>query len=218
MEKATRFSTAMAMLVILSVATFGCAKKQTIRANDTTLPKAPGQTTATMNTPGVSTRTPEGVITSETIRPGKNTPNASAAVRKEPPSTTASSTTSTVSGVAGAALTREQASIFKDIHFDFDQSLIREEDRPILLGIVEYLRKTSGARLLIEGHCDERGTAEYNMALGERRATSARKYFVALGIHENLLTTVSFGKEKPLDSGHDEAAWAKNRRDHFIRR
>lgn len=218
MEKATRFSTAMAMLAILGIATFGCAKKQTVRANDTTLPKASGQTTATMNTPGVSTRTPEGTITSETIRPGKNTPNTSAAVRKEQPSTTASSSTSTAFGVAGAALTQEQPSIFKDIHFDFDQSLIREEDRPILLGIAEYLRKTSGARLLIEGHCDERGTAEYNMALGERRATSARKYLVALGLPESLLTTVSFGKEKPLDPEHDEVAWAKNRRDHFIRR
>jgi peptidoglycan-associated lipoprotein len=70
--------------------------------------------------------------------------------------------------------------------------------------------------MLIEGHCDERGTAEYNMALGERRATAVMTYLVSLGVPKSALSTVSFGKEKPLDPGHNEEAWAKNRRAHFV--
>jgi len=68
----------------------------------------------------------------------------------------------------------------------------------------------------VEGHCDERGTDEYNIALGERRAEAARNYLVTLGVGGNRLTTVSFGEEKPFDPGHNEEAWAKNRRDHFV--
>ncbi len=78
------------------------------------------------------------------------------------------------------------------------------------------MKKNPGAKLLIEGHCDERGTAEYNMALGERRATAVKNYLVSLGVPKAALSTVSFGKEKPLDPGHDEEAWAKNRRAHFV--
>ena len=71
-------------------------------------------------------------------------------------------------------------------------------------------------KIQIEGHCDERGTAEYNLALGERRSNSAKKYLISLGVPEGRISTISYGKEKPLDPGHNEEAWAKNRRDHFI--
>jgi peptidoglycan-associated lipoprotein len=70
--------------------------------------------------------------------------------------------------------------------------------------------------VLIEGHCDERGTTEYNLALGERRAKEAKKYFVELGIDGKRIKTISYGKERPLDPGNNEEAWAKNRRDHFV--
>ena len=71
-------------------------------------------------------------------------------------------------------------------------------------------------KLVVEGHCDERGTAEYNLALGEKRAMEAAKYLVNLGIEKERIRTISYGKEMPLDKGHDEAAWAKNRRAHFV--
>ncbi|MBP2683653.1 MAG: peptidoglycan-associated lipoprotein, partial [Deltaproteobacteria bacterium] len=72
------------------------------------------------------------------------------------------------------------------------------------------------AKLLIEGHCDERGTAEYNLALGERRAVAVMNYLVSLGVPKGNLSTISFGEERPLDPGHDEGAWARNRRAHFV--
>ena len=117
---------------------------------------------------------------------------------------------------AGVAVTQEKPSPFGDIHFDFDKSFIREDAKPILSGVADQLKKNKGLRLLIEGHCDERGTSEYNMALGDRRAESARAYLVSMGVPASAISTVSFGKEKPLDPGHNEAAWAKNRRDHFV--
>ena len=82
--------------------------------------------------------------------------------------------------------------------------------------LAEILRKYPSWVITIEGHSDERGTAEYNLALGERRAAAARTYLVSLGIPADRLKTVSYGKEFPFDPGHDEAAWAKNRRAHFV--
>jgi peptidoglycan-associated lipoprotein len=101
------------------------------------------------------------------------------------------------------------------IFFDFDKSNITPDAKAILDKNAEWISKNPTAKIRIEGNCDERGTNEYNMALGERRATSAKQYLVTLGIAANRLTTVSYGEEKPLDPGHDEAAWAKNRRDDF---
>jgi peptidoglycan-associated lipoprotein len=105
---------------------------------------------------------------------------------------------------------------FENIYFDFDQSVIREDAKPILLVIASYMKNNPKAKLLVEGHCDERGTSEYNMALGQRRADATRAWLVNLGIAAERMTTVSFGKERPLVQGHDEAAWAKNRRAVFV--
>ncbi|MFZ1981125.1 MAG: peptidoglycan-associated lipoprotein Pal, partial [Smithella sp.] len=103
----------------------------------------------------------------------------------------------------------------EDIHFDFDKSNIRQDDRKILSRNAAYLSKNKNVKIVIEGNCDERGTAEYNMALGERRSDEAKQYLINLGIDGKRITTISYGSEKPLDPGHDEDAWAKNRRDHF---
>lgn len=103
----------------------------------------------------------------------------------------------------------------KDIYFDFDKSSIRPDAREIMKANADYLLKNSAASVTVEGHCDERGTAEYNMALGQRRAQEAKKYLVNLGVKEANMKAVSYGKERPVDPGHDEAAWAKNRRAHF---
>lgn len=119
---------------------------------------------------------------------------------------------------AGVAVTMERPSEFSDIHFDYDQSFVREDDKFTLREVADYLKANPGASILIEGHCDERGTAEYNIALGERRAESTKSYLVSLGVKPGDLPTVSFGEEKPLDPGPSEAAWAKNRRAHFVLR
>jgi peptidoglycan-associated lipoprotein len=125
-------------------------------------------------------------------------------------------TTAAPSGPPGIAVTEEAKSMFDDVRFDFDKSEVREDGRRTCRVVADYLKKNPKAHLLIEGHCDERGTAEYNMALGERRATSVMTYLGSLGVSKAALSTVSFGKEKPLDPAHDEEAWAKNRRAHFV--
>lgn len=119
------------------------------------------------------------------------------------------------SGVAAEAMVKD-AKMMRDINFDFDKYILGPEAREILKGHVAWLANNSDYKIIIEGHCDERGTTEYNLALGERRAAEAMKYLVGLGIDAKRMKTVSYGKEMPLDSGHTEEAWAKNRRDHFV--
>ncbi|MCX7823230.1 MAG: peptidoglycan-associated lipoprotein Pal [Syntrophobacterales bacterium] len=104
----------------------------------------------------------------------------------------------------------------EDIHFDFDSSVIREDAKPILAKKAEFLKKYPTLTITIEGHCDERGTNEYNLALGERRAHSAWQYLVNLGINPERMQMISYGEERPIATGHDEASWAKNRRAHFV--
>ena len=116
----------------------------------------------------------------------------------------------------GVAVTEEKLSQFDDVRFDFDKSEVREDGRRKSAVVADYLKKHPQAKIQIEGHCDDRGTAEYNLALGERRATAVMTYIVSLGVPKAALSTVSFGKEKPLDPGHNEEAWAKNRRAHFV--
>ena len=102
------------------------------------------------------------------------------------------------------------------IHFEFDKSRLLPEAKAILRVKAEWLKANPEAQAIIEGHCDERGTNEYNLALGDRRAQSAKTYLVDLGIAPERLTCISYGEERPLDPGHNEAAWAKNRRDQFV--
>ena len=102
---------------------------------------------------------------------------------------------------------------FEAVYFDFDKSDLRQDARDVLSKNAEIILKSpADAKIKIEGHCDERGSAEYNLALGERRATSALKYLTTLGVKAENLSIISYGKEKPAVVGSDEAAWAKNRR------
>jgi len=105
---------------------------------------------------------------------------------------------------------------FQPIFYAFDSAEVDAESQKVLNTNADILRKYPSWVITIEGHSDERGTAEYNLALGERRAAAARTYLVSLGIPADRLKTVSYGKEFPFDPGHDEAAWAKNRRAHFV--
>lgn len=104
----------------------------------------------------------------------------------------------------------------KPAFFDYDSSELSDTAQRALNENAQLLRQYSTWTVTIEGHCDERGTAEYNLALGERRAVAARAYLVSLGIGTDRLRTVSYGKEFPFDPGHDESAYAKNRRAHFV--
>ena len=116
---------------------------------------------------------------------------------------------------ATAAAEKEQTA-FEDIYFVFDKSTIEPEAREILKRLAGLLGSNKNYSLVIEGHCDERGTVEYNLALGQRRADAAMKYLVDLGLDKESIKTITYGKERPLDPGHDEEAWAKNRRAHFL--
>jgi len=109
-----------------------------------------------------------------------------------------------------------ESSLLKDIRFDFDRYDIRPQDTEILKENAALLKRYPNVKIQIEGHCDERGTTEYNIALGERRANSTQKYLLAIGIPSDRLSTISYGEEKPADPGHTEDAWGKNRRAHFV--
>lgn len=102
------------------------------------------------------------------------------------------------------------------IHFAFDSAAIRSSEQANISAVASALSANQADKLLIEGNCDERGTEEYNRALGERRALAAREALVKAGIDPNRIRTISYGKDKPVDPGHDDSAWAKNRRDDFI--
>jgi len=101
------------------------------------------------------------------------------------------------------------------IHFDYDKSNIRPDDAGVLDQKISILQANPNLKIRIAGHCDERGSDEYNLALGNRRATSAKQYLVSHGIDAGRIETQSFGKEKPIDPGHNEQAWSQNRRDEF---
>jgi peptidoglycan-associated lipoprotein len=103
-----------------------------------------------------------------------------------------------------------------NIYFDYDKALIRDDAKPVLEANASWLTKFKTIKILIEGHCDERGTEEYNMALGEKRAKAAMDYLATLGISAGRLKIISYGKSQPVDPGHNEAAWQKNRRDQFL--
>lgn len=184
----------LGVLSVVLMFAVGCGKKELVKSTDT----APEAGVSMPATPETQAGMQEPIV-SETMKPESQPPEMQTAM-------------------AGIAATQERPSDFPDIHFDYDESFIRDDAKPILQDVADYLKSDPGASILIEGHCDERGTAEYNIALGERRAESTRNYLVSLGVRGGQLSTVSFGEEKPLDAGHTESAWAQNRRAHFVRK
>lgn len=104
----------------------------------------------------------------------------------------------------------------QDAFFEYNDSTLTSDAQTALTSSATWLKKNPQYNLLIEGHCDERGTEQYNLALGDRRANQAKEYLVTLGIDTGRIRTVSYGEERPFDPGHDDAAWAKNRRDHLV--
>jgi peptidoglycan-associated lipoprotein len=110
---------------------------------------------------------------------------------------------------------KKGAPIFKDILFEFNGYSVGPEYRGLITDIAAWLAQNKAAKLTVEGHCDERGTIEYNLALGEKRAESVKSQLVMAGVKDDRIKTISYGKEAPADAGHTEEAWAKNRRAHF---
>jgi peptidoglycan-associated lipoprotein len=183
---------AVALVVLALVGGLACrGKKQPPVARPTPPPPAPTEQTDTGRPPSPPAPTPEPTIPME---PGVDEADLDARDLD--------------------ALNRE--SPFQPVFFGFDTSEIDSGGQAALNANADLLKRYPGWTITIEGHCDERGTAEYNLALGERRALSARNYLVSLGISADRLRTISYGKEFPFDPGHNEQAWAKNRRAHFV--
>jgi len=159
------------------------------------------------------------------------------ACKKKPPTTTAEARPSeapttpsrevqppprtTPSVVTGDILSESleqwnRAGYLKDAFFDYDKADLRDDARSALSADAEWLKRYSSAQVLIEGHCDERGTSEYNLALGDRRANAVREYLSSLGIDGSRVKTVSYGKERPFCTESGESCWQQNRRGHFV--
>jgi peptidoglycan-associated lipoprotein len=122
----------------------------------------------------------------------------------------------TVTTTAAPPAAEQAAGPLKDIFFDFDKDVIRDDQKAVLDANAAWLKSHPGVRTTLEGHADERGTNEYNLALGDRRAKTTRDYLVAKGVEPSRLSIVSYGEERPFVLGHDEAAWRWNRRAHFV--
>jgi peptidoglycan-associated lipoprotein len=184
--------TGIFVVIIFSLIIFtSCAEKKSV----VTISNAQEQVTAHVQTP---VQTTDNTNQNNNIAP-TDTTNKKASIHEQS-SLMEATTTSPVS----------------DINFDFDSSSIRPDAREILQVNASYLLKHRVSSIMIEGHCDERGTAEYNMALGERRAQETKKYLINLGIKESIMKTISYGSERPLFPDSNEEAWAKNRRAHFV--
>jgi peptidoglycan-associated lipoprotein len=121
-----------------------------------------------------------------------------------------------VGSTEGAGNAGEASTDLKTVQFAFDSYALDGTARGVLKTNAKWLKDNGAATVQIEGHCDERGTTEYNLALGERRANAARTYLQKLGIDKSRISVISYGKERPVDPGHDESAWARNRRDAFV--
>jgi peptidoglycan-associated lipoprotein len=184
-------------LLVLAVILAGCAKRPA-----TTQASAPAPGGSSSGTAGGAQTGPAGAT-----QPGSGGT-----------STATPSTPAAPGGPGSRPVPREFAAIpdLRDINFDFDKYDIRPNDARVLDANAAWLKRNENQLVLIEGHCDERGTNEYNLALGERRAKAAMNYLVSQGVQANRITIISYGEERPLCSEHTESCWAKNRRAHFL--
>ena len=180
------------LLLVMGIALLGCPKRPEVAQAG---PGAVGPGAAVASTPAPTPASPQ---TTETPV-ARSTVPAETPVQPPPP-----------------APAVPEASPLKDAFFDFDKKTIREDQKAALNEDVAWLKANSQVKLTIEGHCDERGTAEYNIGLGERRAKAVMAYLVGAGIAADRLATISYGKERPFVLGHDESAWKWNRRGHIV--
>jgi len=184
-------------VLVGSLALLGCPKRPEVGQAG---PGAVGPAAATMPSPTPAAPAP---------RPGevpvtRATPPGETPVRPAPPA----------AARPGAAV--PAASPLKDAFFDYDKASVRDDQKAALNEDVSWLKANARVKVTVEGHCDERGTSEYNLGLGERRAKAVKDYLVAAGIAADRVATISYGKERPFVLGHDESAWKWNRRGHLV--
>lgn len=178
----------LAVVLLFSFAMVGCAKK----------PAAPGPTEAAETTPAMA---PEPAPVETYTPPPAETPMAPVEPAPMTPET--------------PVMSAFDVSDLVDVFFDFDQADLSSESRDKLANNAKLLKAAANVKIVVEGHCDERGTNEYNLGLGERRASAVKNYLVSLGISSSRIMTISYGEEKPFAMGHGEDAWKQNRRGHF---
>jgi len=181
-------------IVLLLVLAVGCAKK--LPPPETAMPKEPAKEAVA----------PESKVDKEAVKESIEQKQAKlheeARLREE-------------AKQREAARAAAESSVFRDVRFDYDKYTIREDARPALDTTADYLKKNDAINIVVEGHCDDRGTNEYNLALGEKRAKAARDYLSSLGVQSSRMSVVTYGEEKPLCTEQDENCWQKNRRAHF---
>ena len=197
-------------LVVLSFGALlsgGCAKKDMVRTEEPV---------SAVTTP--STTAPEAAKPAQPMQEAR--PEAEGGAVQQPMTETTPAREQVVTQEQARETAQAPAADLEaelqEVYFNFDSADLSEDSRSILTKNADYLSKQSGVKVRIEGNCDERGSDDYNMALGERRAKAAKDYLVNLGIASDRLSTISYGEEKPVDAGHDEEAWGMNRRAEFV--
>lgn len=188
----------------------GCAKSGMVKNNEGI---APTSTNADKKTVAADH---SAIKSSTASQNSKNQASSRDAAKQQPLKPDAAKEAAGQNKLEPIANAAELKIAFEKVYFDFDSSVLSQDARKKLVKNAEKLSKDGKVKIRIEGNCDERGSDEYNIALGERRAKAAMQYLATLGIPEKRLSTISYGKEKPAVEGHDEAAWAKNRRDEFV--
>lgn len=202
-------------LIFLAAALFGVVGCQKRPKSITPLPGA-AESVPTSQPPVVNTGDASGLR----VTPGRTVQFADDGSRTQP----LASRTNSVPDSAPLPTERIGANKVEDVdslkadtvYFDFDKSVIKASEAAKLSAVADFIKAHPEDDLVVQGHCDERGTEEYNRALGERRALAVREALVKLGSSAEKITTVSYGKDRPVEMGHDEAAWSKNRRSEFV--
>jgi len=194
-----RMAALLAALSLAALMAGGCASNEVVKTEG----------------PGAATVKPEA--TKPVQQPSAKEAASTVPVEKGAPTAPVSAAQADQGAPAATATKPAEAAGLETIYFDYDKSDLRQDSRNVLSKNADLLLKAkNGMKIRIEGHCDERGSAEYNLALGERRAKSVQQYLLTLGVQADRLSTISYGKEKPAVQGSTEEAWAKNRRAEFV--
>ena len=205
-----------AAVLIGSLVLYGCPKRPEVLQ---AAPAPAGPAAATVPGPAAAAPVP-GPAAAAPAQPGPQIAETPVTRAPAPPVTPVQPAPAPAAAAPGAAAAAQPGvpgpSPLKDVFFDYDMANIRDDQKAALNDNVGWLKVNTRAKLLVEGHCDERGTAEYNLGLGERRAKAVKDYLIAAGIAADRISTISYGKERPFVLGHDESAWKWNRRGHFV--
>ena len=184
----------LVLILGFAVICFGCSKKKVVKPEDAAIPSEQ--------------------MEQQTTVPARDTDQNSRWIR--PKEHVSEQDLALIQPEEGISKYKEEKVIFDDIYFDYDQYDIGADAESTIQDMASWLLKNMSSNVIIEGHCDDRGTNEYNLALGDRRAKAVRDYLTALGIAANRIETLSYGEEQPVCTEASEACWAKNRRAHFI--